>query len=230
MFKDKDFLYIEYVAKIKDTGEVIDTTMEEEAKKANIYNPDKKYGPQLVILGEHRVIKGLEEALYNMNLNEEKVIEVPPEKAYGERDPSKVKILSLGEVKRQGINPYPNMLVRLQDGSLATVKSVSGGRVILDLNHPYAGKTIVYQVKVVKQLTDEKEKINALTERWFGSNPKLTLELSEDKKSVNFAVSKEIFLLEDIQMRKFMLAKDIITFVLPESTVSFVEKYDKSVF
>ncbi|MCI2414577.1 MAG: peptidylprolyl isomerase [Candidatus Aramenus sp.] len=230
MFKDKDFLYIEYVAKIKDTNEVIDTTMEEEAKKANIYNPDKKYGPQLVILGEHRVIKGLEEALYNMNLNEEKVIEVPPEKAYGERDPSKVKILSLGEVKRQGINPYPNMLVRLQDGSLATVKSVSGGRVILDLNHPYAGKTIVYQVKVVKQLTDEKEKINALMERWFGSNPKLTLELSEDKKSVNFAVSKEIFLLEDIQMRKFMLAKDIITFVLPESAVSFVEKYDKSVF
>lgn len=33
MFKDNDFVYIDYVSKIKDTGEIIDTTIEEEAKK-----------------------------------------------------------------------------------------------------------------------------------------------------------------------------------------------------
>lgn len=230
MFKDNDFLYIDYTAKIKDTNEIIDTTIEEEAKKANIFNSEKKYGPQLVILGEHRLVKGLEEALYNFNINEEKTVEVTPDKAYGERDPTKIKIVSLGELKRQGINPYPNMVIRLQDGSLATIKSVSGGRVIIDLNHPYAGKTILYQVKIVKQLQDDKEKILALIERWFGSNPKLNFEITDDKKIINFNVNKDIFLLEDIQMRKFMLAKDIITFVLPESVVSYTEKYDKSVF
>lgn len=230
MFKDNDFIYIDYVSKVKDTGEVIDTTIEEEAKKANIYNPEKKYKPLLVILGEHRILRGLEEALYNFNENEEKDIEIPPEKAYGERDPSKVKIISLGELKRQGINPYPNMLVRLADGSYATVKSVSGGRVILDLNHPYAGKTIVYHVKVVKVLKDEKEKVKALIDRWFGDSNKLELEISEDKKQVKINVPKDYFFLEDIQTRKYILAKDILTYVLPESSVIYTEMYNKDTF
>lgn len=230
MFKDNDFLYIDYISKIKDTGEVIDTTVEEEAKKANIYNPEKKYKPLLVILGEHRVIKGLEEALYNFNENEEKDIEVPPDKAYGEKDPSKVKIVSLGELKRQGISPYPNMLVRLADGNYATIKSVSGGRVILDLNHPYAGKTILYHVKIVKVLRDEKEKIKALIDRWFGENNKLELEISEDKKQVKINIPKDYFFLEDLQTRKYILAKDILTYVLPESSVVFTETYNKETF
>ncbi|ARM76004.1 FKBP-type peptidyl-prolyl cis-trans isomerase [Acidianus manzaensis] len=230
MFKDNDFLYIDYTSKIKDTGEVIDTTNEEEAKKANIYNPEKKYKPLLVILGEHRVIQGLEEALYNFNENEEKDFEVPPEKAYGERDPSKVKIVSLGELKRQGVNPYPNMLIRLQDGNYATVKSVSGGRVILDLNHPYAGKTILYHVKVVKVVKDDVEKLKSLLDRWFGENNKIGLELSEDKKSVKISIPKEYFLLEDLQTRKYILAKDILTYVLPESAVTYTETYNKETF
>ncbi|BFI75289.1 peptidylprolyl isomerase [Sulfurisphaera ohwakuensis] len=231
MLKDKDFVYIDYIGKVKDTGEVFDTTIEEEAKKANIYNKETKYAPKLVILGEHNVIQGLEEALYQMNPGEEKEIEIPPEKAYGPRDNTKVKTISLGELRRQGINPYPNMVVRLSNGSLAVVKSVSGGRVILDLNHPLAGKTLVYKVKVVKVLENESDKIKALIERWLGSSyvDKLNMELDE-KKNVKFTLPKELYLVEDIQIRKYMLAKDIINYVLPESTVTYIENYNKEVF
>jgi len=230
MLKDKDFVYIDYIGKVKDTGEVFDTTIEE-AKKANIYNKETKYAPKLVILGEHNVIQGLEEALYQMNPGEEKEIEIPPEKAYGPRDNTKVKTISLGELRRQGINPYPNMVVRLSNGSLAVVKSVSGGRVILDLNHPLAGKTLVYKVKVVKVLENESDKIKALIERWLGSSyvDKLNMELDE-KKNVKFTLPKELYLVEDIQIRKYMLAKDIINYVLPESTVTYIENYNKEVF
>ncbi|QIW23176.1 peptidylprolyl isomerase [Sulfolobus sp. S-194] len=231
MLKDKDFVYIDYIGKVKDTGEVFDTTIEEEAKKANIYNKETKYAPKLVILGEHNVIQGLEEALYQMNPGEEKEIEIPPEKAYGPRDNTKVKTISLGELRRQGINPYPNMVVRLSNGSLAVVKSVSGGRVILDLNHPLAGKTLVYKVKIVKVLENEGDKIKALIERWLGSSyvDKLNMELDE-KKNVKFTLPKELYLVEDIQIRKYMLAKDIINYVLPESTVIYIENYNKEVF
>jgi len=231
MLKDKDFVYIDYVGKVKDTGEVFDTTIEEEAKKANIYNKETKYGPKLVILGEHNIIQGLEEALYQMNPGEEKEIEVPPEKAYGPRDNTKVKTISLGELKRQGINPYPNMVVRLSNGSLAVIKSVSGGRVILDLNHPLAGKHLVYKVKVVKVLDNETDKIKALIERWLGESysDKLNIEIDE-KKNIKFTVPKELYLVEDIQIRKYMLAKDIINYVLPESNVTFIENYNKNVF
>ncbi|BFH73391.1 peptidylprolyl isomerase [Sulfurisphaera javensis] len=231
MLKDKDFVYIDYIAKVKDTGEVFDTTIEEEAKKANIYNKENKYGPKLVILGEHNVIQGLEEALYQMNPGEEKEIEIPPEKAYGLRDNTKVKTIPLGDLKRQGISPYPNMVVRLSNGSLAVIKSVSGGRVILDLNHPLAGKTLVYKVKIVKVLESEADKIKALIERWLGSSyvDKLNMELDE-KKNVKFTLPKELFLVEDIQVRKYMLAKDIINYVLPDSTITFIENYNKDVF
>ncbi|MBP1358086.1 MAG: peptidylprolyl isomerase [Sulfolobus sp.] len=232
MFKDNDFLYISYVAMFKDTKEVIDTNIEEEAKKANLYSPDKKYEPQLVILGEHRVIKGLEEALYNMNLSEEKEIEIPPDKAYGERDPAKVKIVSLGELRRQGISPHVNDVIRLADGNYATVKSISGGRVILDLNHPWAGKVLLYKVKVIKVLQDEKEKIKALMDRWFGENlsNKIVFELSEDKKALKFTIPKDMYLVDDIQIRKYMCAKDIISYVLPEAIITYIEEYNKATF
>jgi len=231
MLKDKDFVYIDYVGKVKDTGEVFDTTIEEEAKKANIYSKEVRYKPKLVILGEHNIIQGLEEALYQMSPGEEKEIEIPPEKAYGPRDNTKVKIIPLGELRRQGINPHPNMVVRLSNGSLATIKSVSGGRVILDLNHPLAGKYLVYKVKVVKVLDNEMDKIKALIERWLGESyvDKLNVEMDE-KKNVKFTIPKELFLVEDLQIRKYMLAKDIINYVLPESTITFIENYNKEVF
>ncbi|MEM0065164.1 MAG: FKBP-type peptidyl-prolyl cis-trans isomerase [Metallosphaera sp.] len=229
MFKDKDFIYINYTGKDKNTQEVIDTTVEEEAKKANIYNEGRKYGPQLVILGEHRLIKGLEESLYNLNLDEEKEIEVTPDNAYGPRDPSKVKVMSLGEVRKQGITPYPGLPVRFSDGSVGIIKSVSGGRVYIDLNHPLAGKTLVYKVKVVKQLVDDKEKIDALIERWFSGVEKPTAQLSEDKKTLKITIPEKIFMLEDIQSRKLLLARDILKYVIDEISVVYEEVFTKSV-
>ncbi|BCU70425.1 peptidylprolyl isomerase [Stygiolobus caldivivus] len=232
MFKDKDFIYIDYVARIKDTGEIFDTTIEEEAKKANIYDNEKIYKPKLVILGEGAVIKGLEDALYQMNVGEEKEIEIPPEKAYGERDPNKVKTMSLGELRKQGIRPYPNMMLRMSNGSIAVVKSVTGGRVILDYNHPLAGRTLVYRVKVVKVAETELDKVKALIERYFGSSniDKFGVEVGSDKKDVKITVPKEFYLVEDLQSRIYITARDIITYVLPEANVSFIETYNKSTF
>ncbi|MDT7860863.1 MAG: FKBP-type peptidyl-prolyl cis-trans isomerase [Saccharolobus sp.] len=232
MFKNNDFIYIEYSVTLKDTGELIDTTNEEEAKKANIYDEGKTYGPKLVILGENRLIKGLEEALYNFNLNEEKVIEIPPEKAYGERDNSKIKIVSLGELKRQGITPTPNSILRLADGTTAVVRSVSGGRVVLDLNHPLAGKTLVYKVKVVKVLENAKDKINALIERRFTSQyvSKFNIEIDDNKKTVKISIPKDLYLLDNLQLNIYALAYEIINYVLADYTVEFVQQYTKDVF
>lgn len=232
MFKNNDFIYIEYSVTVKDTGELIDTTNEEEAKKANIYDEGKTYGPKLVILGENRLIKGLEEALYNFNLNEEKVIEIPPEKAYGERDNSKIKIVSLGELKRQGITPTPNSILRLADGTTAVVRSVSGGRVVLDLNHPLAGKTLVYKVKVVKVLENAKDKINALIERRFTSQyvSKFNIEIDDNKKTVKISIPKDLYLLDNLQLNIYALAYEIINYVLADYTVEFVQQYTKDVF
>ncbi|MEM2201624.1 MAG: FKBP-type peptidyl-prolyl cis-trans isomerase [Ignisphaera sp.] len=86
------FILIDYELRTKDTNELIDTTIEEIAKKENKYEAERVYEPLLVIVGENRVIQGLEEHIEtSAEPNKEYEIVVPPEKAYGLRDPSKVK-------------------------------------------------------------------------------------------------------------------------------------------
>ncbi|MFB5648839.1 MAG: peptidylprolyl isomerase, partial [Candidatus Nitrosomaritimum aestuariumsis] len=64
-FDKGSLILIDYVAKVKDSDEVFDTTIEEEAKKHSIHESDVKYSPKLVSVGEvsYPVLKGLDEAL-----------------------------------------------------------------------------------------------------------------------------------------------------------------------
>ena len=59
--KDGDFVLVDYTLKVKETGQVIDTTREEVAKEVSIHRPDKTYEPMLVVIGAGWVLKGLEE-------------------------------------------------------------------------------------------------------------------------------------------------------------------------
>jgi peptidylprolyl isomerase len=64
-------------------GKVFDTSMKSEAVKSGLFNPARDYKPLQVVLGQHQVITGFEEALIGMRINETKEITLPPEKAYG---------------------------------------------------------------------------------------------------------------------------------------------------
>jgi FKBP-type peptidyl-prolyl cis-trans isomerase 2 len=64
-------------------GKVFDTSMKAEAMKAGLFNPARDYKPLQVVLGQHQVISGFEEALMGMKVNETKEVTLPPEKAYG---------------------------------------------------------------------------------------------------------------------------------------------------
>ena len=61
-FNKGSLILINYTAKVKDSNEVFETTLEEEAKKHNIYEANVKYQPKLISVGESWVIKGLDEA------------------------------------------------------------------------------------------------------------------------------------------------------------------------
>ncbi|MEM4808652.1 MAG: FKBP-type peptidyl-prolyl cis-trans isomerase, partial [Candidatus Nezhaarchaeales archaeon] len=134
-----DFVLVDYVMRVKDTNEVIDLTVEEVAKKEKVYREDGVYEPALIILGEGWILKGVEEELYKMDVGESRVIEVPPDKGFGERDPNKVKVVNARELTRRGITPRVGARVELDDG-VAIVRRAEGGRVVLDYNHPLAGR------------------------------------------------------------------------------------------
>ncbi|MEM0077170.1 MAG: FKBP-type peptidyl-prolyl cis-trans isomerase, partial [Thermoproteota archaeon] len=85
MNEEGTFLLVDYMIKVKDTGETVYATSEEEAKKAGIYNEHEVYKPELVILGSNEVTKGFEKALRENEVGQEKEVEVPPEDGYGKR-------------------------------------------------------------------------------------------------------------------------------------------------
>ena len=155
-FKKGDFLLIDYVARVSETGEVFDTTIEDVAKKEGIYKDGMLYEPMLVVVGEGWVLKALDESLLNLELGKKERIEIPPEKGFGKRDPSKIKLYSLRKLRAQGITPKVGMQIRV-DGQLATVRTVGSGRVLLDFNPPLAGKTLIYEVTVKKKLQTVRE-------------------------------------------------------------------------
>ncbi|RLE52072.1 MAG: peptidylprolyl isomerase [Candidatus Methanomethylicota archaeon] len=219
-----DFILIDFVAKVKDTGEIFDLTIEEVAKKEKLYREDEIYEPMLVVLGEGWILDGLEEELMKMNPGEQKVVELPPEKAFGARDPSKVKIVPARELSRRGITPRPGIRVEIE-GNYAIVRSVGGGRVVLDFNHPLAGKTLVYDVKIVKKLESDKEKILALIHRRIPRVPIEKFDVKIKGGVVTIELPEEAYFLEGLQFAKRGIARDIEKFFSSVTSVKFVEKY-----
>jgi len=94
-FAKGTLVYVNYSAKVKDTGEAIETTMEDEAKKLDIYDADRRYEPRLVAVGEDWVLKGLDEEIAKMDVGEKKTAELPPDRAWGGRDPTLLRMVPL---------------------------------------------------------------------------------------------------------------------------------------
>jgi FKBP-type peptidyl-prolyl cis-trans isomerases 2 len=230
VLSEKDFALIDYTVVDKETGQVLDTTDEKVAKEKGLYREGETYGPVLYIVGENRWVKGFEEGVRQLSEGEEKEFEVPPDKAYGERDQTKVKVYSLSELKRRGVTPYVGQVLETADGGRGIVRSISGGRVVVDFNHPLAGKTLIYRVKVVKLLKDEESKFRALLERWFGKKTSELIRFAINGKEVVVDVPKEILLSENLQLRKLMVSRDYINFVDAEAKVVFRETFSKELF
>jgi FKBP-type peptidyl-prolyl cis-trans isomerase 2 len=77
-----DMVSVHYIGKFPG-GKVFDTSMKAEAIKAGLFSPARDYKPLQVVLGQHQVISGFEDALMGMKINETKEVTVPPERAYG---------------------------------------------------------------------------------------------------------------------------------------------------
>ena len=173
----KDFIEIDYTGKLAD-GTVFDTTDAQTAKKHDL--PRKNH--QLIIcVGENQVIPGLDEALIGKELNKEYTVTVPAEKAFGRKDAKNIRLVPLRIFHQQKIMPQPGLQVNV-DGNIATVLRVSGGRILVDFNHPLAGREITYDLKIKKKITNKKEQIENYLKQVFPFP--LAVSVKEDKATV----------------------------------------------
>ncbi|MDN5321296.1 MAG: hypothetical protein PWP49_1716 [Thermococcaceae archaeon] len=188
----KDVIRLHYTGKIKETGEIFDTTYEDVAKEAGIYNEKGIYGPVPIAVGAGHVIKGLDEALEGLEVGKKHTIELPPEKAFGKRDPKLIKTFTIGQFRRQGIYPFPGLDVEIETDSGTKLKgriiSVSSGRVRVDFNHPYAGKTVIYEVEILEKIDGPIEKVKALIELRIPriDFEKVQIEVGENDVKIDF--------------------------------------------
>jgi len=219
-----DFIILDYTAKVKETGEVFDTTKEEVAKKESLYKEGEIYEPKLVVIGEGWVLKPLDESLTTMEVGKTATVEIPPEKAFGPRDPEKVKRVPLRHLTEKGVTPNIGMRVEY-DNKLATVRAIGAGRVLLDFNPPLAGKTLVYEVTVNKKLETQEEKIAALIHRRIPAVEAEKFKFDVKAKVVSIEMPEEAFYLEGVQVAKRGIALDMQKFFPEITTVKFTETF-----
>lgn len=219
-----DFILLDYVAKVKETGEVFDTTIEETAKKEHLHKEGDIYESKLVVIGEGWVIKALDESLPTMEVGKSSVVEIAPDKGFGDRDPEKVRRVPLRQLLAKDITPTLGMRLEY-GGKTATVRAIGAGRVLLDFNPPLAGKTLIYEATIKKKLETTEQKIGALIHRRIPSVDETKFEFTVKAKAVNIEVPEEAFYLEGIQIAKRGIALDIRKFFQEIATVKFIETF-----
>jgi FKBP-type peptidyl-prolyl cis-trans isomerase 2 len=183
--KKGSVIEIEFVGRIKESNQIFDLTLEKVAKENNLYTPKGEYGPRTIVVGADYVIKGLDSELERMGVGEENEVEISSEQAFGKRDPSLVKLISEKAFRKSGVRADIGSMITLGN-SIGKIISKGAGRVRVDLNHPLAGKKLVYWIKINKEITKDDEKIKAiLTYRLGVENGDFNLDFENKLVEVN---------------------------------------------
>jgi peptidylprolyl isomerase len=223
-FQKADFVIIDYSATVKETKEVFDTTHEDVAKKEHLHKEGEIYEPKLVVIGENWVLKALDDSLTTMEINKPATVEIPPEKAFGQRAPEKIRHVPLRQLLAKDIHPVIGARIEYQ-GKMASVRAIGAGRVLLDYNPPLAGKTLIYDVTVSKKLETNEEKISALIHRRIPQVEENKFKLAIQDKTLTIDMPEVAFYIEGIQIAKRGIAIDIQKFIPDLTETKFIESF-----
>jgi len=134
--KKGDKVKVEYTGTLED-GTVFDSTQ-------------KRGQPLEFEVGAGKLIKGFDDAVIGMSVGEEKQVKIPPADAYGESRPELIKEFPKDKLPPE-VKAGSVLLIQLPNGIKLPVRvvSVDDKTANLDLNHPLAGKTLNFKIKVV---------------------------------------------------------------------------------
>ena len=226
-FNKGSLILVDYTAKVKDSEEIFDTTIEADAKKHSLHDPNVKYQPRVVSIGEPSfpVLKGLDEALSNSKAGDKLTVEVTPDKGFGERDTGKVRMIPLRKLGEDAEKVSVGDTIEV-DSKRGIIRFIGSGRVQIDYNHRYAGKTIVYDVEVKKSLDTDDDKINEILKyRLPVEDSKISFKKSGN--SVDVTIPEEIFRMEGLQGMKHFVQMDIFKFAPSLEKINFIETHSQ---
>jgi len=103
------------------------------------------------IHGNGMIIPGLESALTGKETGNQFIIQISPQDGYGNYNPELMADFPVEQFSHLGELEPGQILEANQDDQTirCLVRKIENGRVYLDANHPHAGKTLVFDVKVL---------------------------------------------------------------------------------
>ncbi len=191
--KNKDFIEIEFTARVKD-GEVFDSNRKEELKKLDSKTDAK---PFVFSIGQGMFLKGIEEVLIGKEVGKHK-IELAAKDAFGLRNSKLIQRMSSKLFKEHNLNPVQGISFNF-DGRVGKVLASSGGRVIVDFNNPVAGKDVIYDLDILRKIDNQNEQIKAFIEFLF----KRELKFEVKDKNLIIFVEKEAVKFIELFKEKF---------------------------
>jgi FKBP-type peptidyl-prolyl cis-trans isomerase 2 len=136
--KHGDTVKIHYAGKLED-GSVFDTSIDND--------------PLQFTIGEDQVIRGFEKGVTGMEINESKIITIPPDEAYGPRLEEMVLNIPVAEFPPD-IEPKIGQQLQLSQENgqttIAIVTQLSESNVTIDVNHPLAGETLIFDIQLIE--------------------------------------------------------------------------------
>ncbi|MBL7473528.1 FKBP-type peptidyl-prolyl cis-trans isomerase [Robertkochia sediminum] len=138
--KANDTVKVHYTGKLTN-GQVFDSSLERE--------------PLEFTLGKGMLIPGFENGILDMKVNEKKTIEIPAEQAYGDTREELIQEVPMSELPEE-IKPEVGMqlISKAPDGREIPlmVSEVKEESIMVDANHPLAGKDLIFDVEVIEIL------------------------------------------------------------------------------
>jgi FKBP-type peptidyl-prolyl cis-trans isomerase SlyD len=164
---ENSYVVIKYTVKLKD-GEIIKG------------DPKEGLAHMEFVTGYNQVILGLEKRLIGMSKGDKGQIAVPPEEGFGLHDPTLIQEKPYKEFP-EGRNLEEGRWVRATNpdhrvtfGYLVLEKKPD--RIILDYNHPLAGKTLIYDLELEDVREANQEELEILRPCEFGQGESLVME------------------------------------------------------
>lgn len=107
--------------------------------------------PMTYTQGAHEIVPGLEKAMEGMAIGDTKHVEVKPADGYGEVDPKAFQEVKKSQIPEKAWKVGTQLEAKSPDGQsmYPRVAEVKSDTIVLDFNHPLAGKTLFFDIKVV---------------------------------------------------------------------------------
>jgi len=211
-----DFIRVSYTGKNEDR--IFDTTDEEVAKANEIYNEKGKYGGDVIIVGAGHTVAGLDEDLVGKDMGYSGSVTMPPEKAFGIRNPELIETVPITKFEQR---PQVGMPV-LVDGRQGIVIRAIGRMATVDFNRFLAGQAVTYDYEIKEKIEDNESKVKGLLGLYIGKE--FWVEIKDSTATVE--IPPEITFNQRWLMSKRQIANELI-----ENTdiieVVYLERYKK---